>query len=164
VTKDLYGSWTTRDFEPLYQLVRQAFAPDASKEEWQEAMVLLKLRIGDYYSVRNPQYGFCAKFDRAAVRPHGRWLNRRDLDATVGRLRAKGMLVGNGKSLTEEAVAKKTGSECPQGAPFLFQHDPRRAPAGRASDRESPVGPVQAPGEEPAGELSGRPQPDAEHA
>ncbi|HEX5037950.1 MAG TPA: hypothetical protein VFX30_12395 [bacterium] len=124
VLKDLYGSWTTKGFEPLYKLVRQIFAPDSSKEEWQEAMVLLKLRIGDFFDVRNPQYAFCAALDRAAVRL-GRWLSRAELEAAVARLRAKGMLIDReGRDYSDEAAAKKLGLNVSKGAHAFFSTIP----------------------------------------
>lgn len=89
VLKDLYGSWGTDDFKNLYKLVSRIFAPDAAEEDWQEAMVLLKLRIRQYYSVRNPCYGFCMAADRAAMM-HGRWLGPDAVKATAKRLIEKG--------------------------------------------------------------------------
>lgn len=89
VLRDLYGSWGTDDFKNLYELVGRIFAPDAAVEDWQEAMVLLKLRIRQYYSVRNPCYGFCMAADRAAM-IHGRWLGSDTLRSTAKRLLDKG--------------------------------------------------------------------------
>jgi hypothetical protein len=91
VLKDLYGSWGTEDFGPLYELVSQIFSPTASPEAWQEAMILLKLKVGQYYSVRNPCYGFCMAANRAAMM-HGRWLSRNDVEVSVKRLQEKGLL------------------------------------------------------------------------
>jgi hypothetical protein len=113
VRKDLYGSWNTTSFEPLYQLVQKIFNPEAPEHEWQEAMVLLKLKIGEYYSVRNPQYGFCMAVDRAAAM-RGRYLTHANLRKTVERLKAKDLLVDqDGRPLSEEKVAQKLGLNLP---------------------------------------------------
>ncbi|HSA59679.1 MAG TPA: hypothetical protein VLJ37_08340 [bacterium] len=126
VRKDLYGSWTTTSFEPLYQLVQKIFNPETPEHEWQEAMVLLKLKIGEYYSVRNPQYGFCMAVDRAAVMA-GRYLSREKLVQTVERLRAKGLLVDqDGKPLSHEKIDRKVGLRAtPNGAHFFFSTIPQ---------------------------------------
>lgn len=92
VIKDLYGSWATEDFRQMYELVYRIFHPDASEEDWQEAVLLLKLKISQYYAVRNPCYGFCMAADRAAMM-HGRWLSREDVRDTSERLLAKGLIL-----------------------------------------------------------------------
>lgn len=91
VRNDLYGSWGTQNFLEMYQLAWSLLRRDASKEEWSEAMVLLKRRIRGYYSVRNPCYGFCLAADRAAVLM-GRWLSQEEVAETIRRLQQKGLI------------------------------------------------------------------------
>ncbi len=88
VQNDLDGSWMITEFRSLYDLVRRVFDQKSPQEDWEEAMVLLKLRLLDFYAVRNPCFGFGLAATREVAR-RGRWLNRPRLQETVKRLREK---------------------------------------------------------------------------
>lgn len=102
---DMYGSWGTEQFKEMYELVWKIFHKDSAVELWQEGMTLLKLRIRDYYSVRNPCYGFCLAADQAAVTAQ-RWMSHKDVEDAAARLRSRGVLVdAKGRPLSDQEVA-----------------------------------------------------------
>ncbi len=91
IQNDLDGSWMITEFGKLYELVRRIFDPKSSREDWEEAMALLKLRISDFYAVRNPCYGFGLAATREAAR-RGKTLNRQRLQETLQRLLDKKLI------------------------------------------------------------------------
>jgi len=124
VEDDMYGSWGTDQFQEMYRLVWQIFHEHSTVQNWQEGMVLLKLKIRDYYSVRNPCYGFCLAADEAAVIAQ-RWMSRKDVEETVNRLRARGLLVdGKGRPLSDDEVQTKLELKVRTEAHYFFSMIP----------------------------------------
>lgn len=91
VGDDIRGSLDTKHLKEIYTVVRDIFRPDASELERHEAMVLLKMRIGDYYATRNSCYGFCLAVDREiALRPGFVIHSQENLDRAVQALKDDG--------------------------------------------------------------------------
>lgn len=124
VEDDMYGSWGTEQFKEMYELVWQIFHEHSEAKRWQEGMVLLKLKIGDYYSVRNPCYGFCLAADEAAIASE-RWMSLKDVEEAAERLRDRGRLIdAKGKPLSERDMKDKLELDADPETHYFFSMIP----------------------------------------
>lgn len=108
IRHDMYGSWDTENFENLYRLVRQIFGPVTTAKEAAEGMILLKLWIQIYYSVRNTAYAFCAAADHEAAR-NGISLDSEALRAAVAGLAGTKLLPKERELPADEEALRRLG-------------------------------------------------------
>jgi hypothetical protein len=104
VDSDMDGSWGTSQFEEIYALLQMIFGPKSSFEEWSRGMILLKVFIRNYFSVRNPCYGLCVAAN-AEASVANRWLAKKKVEEVARALMAEGRMVNaRGEPMTWSQV------------------------------------------------------------